>query len=479
MKKYIYSLLFISTFGAQVFAQDVITSTFLRTYDVNYFKINFGVTVASNGVDLYQVTYTTHNLEGALDTASGLLIIPLVEGNVKFPLLSYGHGTVGNRFAVPSFLSPEHNIPAIYSSLGIVSIAPDYLGLGVSNGIHPYVHAASEAWVSQDMMIAIKKFLPTEMNIKLNDQLFITGYSQGGHSAMAFHRLLETETETVVTGSVPMSVPYSIFEGMQDLLRSDEEYGLVAYIGATAISYQEVYGNIFPDNDITKFFRQPYADIISRIPNEGEDLFELNAQLVDQLIAEEGGSFPKKMILDDMLNAILTIDDHPVNIALRDNDVYDWAPVADTRLLYCEGDDQVDFTNSIIARDKMVENGATQVEAINLNSSFDHGQCVSPAITSMVFYLFTIAQVTRSNDIETTDFMIYPNPVSDKLTMIFDEDLGNVSGYIYDTNGRLVFSKTDIKSTDTIHLNLEKGIYVIHFRNEDKLTLGHKMFIVQ
>ena len=223
MKKIILSLTLLFAFNQINTAQEVVSSTFLTSYDLEYFTVDLEIPFSKNGVDLYRINYTTTNLEGAQDTASGLMCIPHIEG-YSLPLVSYGHGTVGSRYAVPSYLSQEHTLPAIYSSIGTVTIAADYLGLGDNDGIHPYVHADSEASASYDMIVAVKDFLPMDMDININDQLFITGYSQGGHTAMALHRYIETETDLEVTGALPMSGPYSISTGMKDLLVNDDEY---------------------------------------------------------------------------------------------------------------------------------------------------------------------------------------------------------------------------------------------------------------
>lgn len=303
-------------------AQQVVSSTYLQSYDIEYFANELNVPFSNSGVDIYRILYTTKDIAGAQDTASGLLVIPKQKG-VSFPLVSYSHGTSFDRFDVPSYLSFEHNLPAVYASMGIVCIAADYLGLGNSRGIHPYVHADSEAWASYDMMLAIKDYIPTELDVKLNDQLYLTGYSQGGHATMEFHRLLETETDIEVNAAFPMSGPYSISTGMRDLLLSDQEYELPSYLAATAISYQEVYGNVYPNDDIYQFFKAPYADIILKLKNEESDQFTINQELVSNLIANEGGAFPKKMIFNNIVEDVLSDENHPVNVALRDNDVYD------------------------------------------------------------------------------------------------------------------------------------------------------------
>ena len=476
--KYILSLCLLLTTIVTTMGQEVVSSTFLVSYDLEYFTNELEIPFSENGVDLYRVNYTTRNLEGALDTASGLVCIPQIEG-YNLPMVSYGHGTVGSRFAVPSYLSLEHSLPAIYSSVGTVCIAADYLGLGDNDGIHPYVHANSEAWASYDMLVAVEKFLAEEMDINLNDQLFITGYSQGGHTAMALHRYIETETDRTVTAAFPMSGPYSISTGMKDLLVSDEAYAYVAYLASTALSYQEVYGTIFPNNDIRQFFKEPYASIITKYANEEEDLFVINEELIDSLIAIEGGSFPKKMIFDDIVNAILTEDDHPVNAALRDNDVFDWAPQSVTQLLYCMGDDQVAFENSIIARDKMVENGADQVVANDLNPNFDHGQCVTPAATSFVFYLLVFANPTSSLDLTAATFKVYPNPTQEGIQIDLEDSQTMFNAQVFDISGAIKLNVSNLRSGDYVNTPLNPGIYLLRITDMQGKVLGNQKLIIR
>lgn len=458
-------------------AQEVVSSTFLISYEKEYFTEDLEVIFSTNGADLYRVNYTTTNLEGALDTASGLVCIPHIDG-FNLPLVSYGHGTVFSRYDVPSYLSPEHSLPAIYSSVGTVVIAPDYLGLGDNDGIHPYVHADSEAWVGHDMIIAVKAFLAEDMDIKVNDQLYITGYSQGGHAAMALHRLLETETDIEVAASIPMSGPYSISTGMKDLLLSDDEYLYVSYLATTAVSYQEVYGTIYPNNDITQFFKQPYADIIQTYVTDEVNLFDINQELIDSLISNEGGSFPKKMIFDDIVDAIVADDNHPVNIALRDNDVYDWAPNADTRLLYCEGDDQVAFENSIIARDKMIENGASTVSAINLNPNFDHTECVTPAATNFVLYLLINASPTSAVDLQEVAFSVYPNPSQGNFQIASNELNATFNAEILSMSGERKMKIDNLKTGENVNANLPAGIYVMIINDDFGQTLGYQKLVI-
>jgi len=225
-------------------AQNLITSTFLGSKTQAQLTSEFNVPFIQFGARYYRVTYTTLNLEGVTDTVSGLIIVPDNASKV-YPRLLYQHGTSGNKQDVPSvnvLQGGEGHIGWLFAGLGYVSLMPDYLGLGVSDDVfHPYVHAASEASVAIDMLRALPAF-EAQYQIHTNEQLFLTGYSQGGHAAMALHREIETNLpgEFTVTAAAPMSGPYSIGDVMRSLILSNDVYYYPAYIPNTALSYQTV-----------------------------------------------------------------------------------------------------------------------------------------------------------------------------------------------------------------------------------------------
>ncbi|MBO0155283.1 hypothetical protein J0688_25075, partial [Vibrio parahaemolyticus] len=61
-----------------------------------------------------------------------------------------------------------------------------------------------------------------ESATKPSSHLFITGYSQGGHVAMATHKVIERDyaREFTVTASGPMSGPYNLAK-MTTIINSD------------------------------------------------------------------------------------------------------------------------------------------------------------------------------------------------------------------------------------------------------------------
>jgi hypothetical protein len=162
------------------------------------------------GIDLHKVWYLTPNIAGKPDTASGLVIFPQVEG-IPQPLLCYQHGTVDGPADVPSNRAGGWELAGVGAALGYVACTADYLGLGESKGFHPYIHAATEASCAVDLLYATRE-LAKQLNFPLKNQLFLTGYSQGGHASMALHRLLEQNytKDFPVTAAAHLSGPYSV-----------------------------------------------------------------------------------------------------------------------------------------------------------------------------------------------------------------------------------------------------------------------------
>ncbi len=371
-----------------------------------------------NPVQSFKLIYETTDTKGNTVRASGLAVFPTTEG-FAFPVAVYQHGTVAVKEQVPSNLSFEAIIGWIFSSNNYVVLLPDYLGFGENaEAIHPYVHAESQASAAVDMLYAAREFAEQEGYV-FNDQLFVTGYSQGGHAAAALHQELQANfsEDFTVTASAPMSGPYNISGEMVDLILSDEPYEYPQYLANVFVSYNLVY-EIY-DSTI-QLFKEPYAGMIDEFRNNDIELAELGTRMRAQLNTDIGASIARNMVQDSFLIILEERDPaHPFIQALQDNDVYDWAPEAPTRLYYCRGDDQVVYTNSVVADSAMSANGAPDVDAINLGSNFNHTECVGPALLNgLAFFANFQNLVTDVEDFDAPlDPKIFPNPANDWIQL--------------------------------------------------------------
>ncbi len=477
--KFITTLLFLClTVQFSAFSQNLISSTFLGSKSKEELTSEFNVNIFKNGVDYYKLNYATLDVHGVQDTASGLLAIPDDLSKV-YPLLCYQHGTVASRADVPSNLQGGWEITVIYGGMGYVSVTPDYLGLGDSRGFHPYMHSASEASAAVDMMRAAKEFAANN-DVFINEQVFVTGYSQGGHAAMALFRELETNLsdEFVVTAATPMSGPYSISGVMRDLILREEEYFTPSYLPNTMLSYETVYGNVF--NTLEDIFKPAYVPAIQQYFDGMIDLDDLNTQLIDKLVENEGASIPVFMFQNDRIDAVKNDPNDPINVDLRDNDVFNWTPQAPTRMYYCGADEQVPFENSILADSVMNANGAPDVGAFNMNPNASHFECVAPAVTTSIFF-FTIFQridiATATTEASApAPFKIYPNPVQNNLFVKEIPAEGEL--VLYDLNGRTYSSLHLQKGDNELDVGaLPTGVYIAEIRTGD--AIWHRKIIVE
>lgn len=450
------------------------SSTLLGTRTKAQLTTQFSLPLIQFGAKFYRLTYTTPDVKGQTDTVSGLLVIPDAPQKI-WPRVVYQHGTSSSKQDVPSFnaFTGEGVIGGLFAGLGYVAFAPDYVGLGVSGGIHPYVHAQTEAYAAIDMLRAAQTFLAQE-KVAVSEQIFVTGYSQGGHAAMALHREMETKLshEFTVTASAPLSGPYSISGVMRDVMLSNEIYYYPAYLPNTMLSYQSVYGNIY--SDLTDVLKPVYAAEVDKFIKGTLNLSQLNNNLIALLTTNEGACRPVKMFQPALVDAVVNNPDHPVNVALRANDVHKWAPKAPTRLLYCTADDQVPYRNSLVARDTLLSKGAVDLQIFDVNPTADHGQCVTPALTNTVLFFAGLQQISMvpvNESIDNQILSVFPNPSNGAVSLSNLPLNGQIE--IFDVAGRLHYTGT--AGPGDAHLDLAAlpaGVYCLRFWGDGQLWRG-------
>lgn len=292
------------------------------------------------GVDAYRIVYHTIDAAGRPTLASGLVAVP-----VGYPsaaaIVTYHHGTLTDEASIPSNLGREHLIGFAFATDGYVVVMPDYLGFGASRQIvHPYVHAATEASAAIDLMRATRQGAAAA-GIPLNGQIFLTGYSQGGHAAVATLREIEAHhaNEFTVVMTAPGSGPYNVAGVQYRYAKDNPQYPTPAYLPFILFGYQPIYRNLY--RDLSEVFVPPWdVDVPA--------MFD-GTNTVDEIIAMMPVNW-EEMFQPAYLEAIDTNPFHPVRRALRDNDLLDFAPRSAILMLYCTGDEQVSFWNAIMAQ---------------------------------------------------------------------------------------------------------------------------------
>jgi predicted esterase len=378
------------------------------------------------GIDIHNLRYNTIDPKNAPTTASAAMMIPTGSDPVcqgPRPILLFTHGTRVERSLNQANITDEDNLEAllaavIFTTQGYVLVAPNYLGFDDSAlPYHPYLNAAAEANDVVDALTAARSALPTRFAPTVTDsgKLFITGYSQGGHVAMATHRLLQ-QTGATLTASAPMSGPYALAAFADAVFFGQVTRTTPLFFTYTTVGYQRAYGNIY--SRPTEIFTERYTGGIETLlpsavprtqlfaegklprqqlfssmppdpsfaqftpattPTELADVFAAGfgadhlvpnsfrlAYLQDAQAHPDGG-FP--LVTDGRPAA------NPANTlrqAFKTNDLRNWVPIAPVFLCAGKEDPTVSYMNTQLMRDFWAANGATtNVRVLDLESSIE------------------------------------------------------------------------------------------------------------
>ena len=220
------------------------------------------------GVDVQYIQYGTVGGAGEATDASGVLMTPSGAAGCTGarPVVLYAHGTTTVKNYNLANLSDSSNaayseailIAATYAAQGFIVVAPNYAGYDSSKLAYtPYLNADQNAKEMQDALAAARTALPKLLQpVQDSGKLFITGYSQGGHVAMATHKAMQAAGLTV-TASAPMSGPYAMSAFTDAVYYGNVNLGSTLFSPLLVTSYQKAYGNLY--TSLTDIFEPAYA----------------------------------------------------------------------------------------------------------------------------------------------------------------------------------------------------------------------------
>ena len=330
----------------------------------------FSIDPVEYGFWLYKVTYETVDINGNYHLATGSISYPRVDwpviANQAFPIMSYQHGTVVEKASVTSE-NGEWILSAILTGSGYVYVEPDYLGLGDSEGMHPYQLAEPYGTVVIDLLRATRQFAEENDQFQINDQLFLSGYSEGGYATMATHQIIERDysDEFSIAVSFPMAGAYSMSGIMTDVMLAFTPYGQPFYFPFVLISYAESYPAI---GIIENYLLPEYEFIIDMF-----DGYHSSGEINDAM-----PSIPITIMKPDSITSFEENNNHPLRVALRENDLWDWLPLAPMYLFHGLGDQIIPPENSQMAYDQFIANGAEDVHLDYIPESWGGHSDVAP-----------------------------------------------------------------------------------------------------
>lgn len=267
------------------------------------------------GLKAYKITYYTKNEKNNVVKATGLLMYP--KANYKLSTVVSDHGTTDSRQNVPSNLKgvlyAGFVVELSYVLNGYILMAPDYVGMGSGDGVHPYVHYPTEASATIDFVTAANKVL-AQQNVKRYDEYFLAGYSQGAHAAMSTLKKLS------ISNPNNLNFKYAYMgDGPYDFSGVTLQKGVLE---KQVYPFTSFIANVV--NTCNKTGYQMYNSNISEVISS-EYLDRYNYHVVQ----DNGGLLwgPlvwRTLFTNNFVNDVTNNQNNKLRQCLKSNDVYDW-----------------------------------------------------------------------------------------------------------------------------------------------------------
>jgi hypothetical protein len=290
------------------------------------------------GVRTYRLVYRTTDATGAPTTASGLIALP-INDKQRLRTVSFGHGTEIYKPDAPSTSDDVFLIgPALtFSSAGFAAVAPDYVGLGVGPGPHPWMDVPSETTASLDLLRAARVFAGRQGR-QLTRDVYASGFSQGASAALGLARALQSGADPWfrAVAVAPISGAYDFRHAAIPSLFTPAVNPLLAgaYTAYLLVAFDRLH-DIYPDPGYV--FQAPYVGLPTLFDgtHTGEEVLQALPATVDALLTPQG----KTLLL------------HPTGrfadaLAVLDSVCTDWAPRMPVRLYYSQGDEEAVNANT-------------------------------------------------------------------------------------------------------------------------------------
>jgi pimeloyl-ACP methyl ester carboxylesterase len=317
------------------------------------------------GVNLSKVVYETIDAQGAPILASLLLAAP--SNCAPVAVISYQHGTAFRRDEVPSRAAADdaddRSVPALaFAGHCYLVVASDYVGLGVSPGRHPFMHAGSEASAVIDAWRAARQ-VAEQQDIAWPRDAFLVGFSQGAHATMAAAAHLPADFSLRALAGI--SGPYNLSDIQLAFTLEGESPVDSAYLGYILSAYAQLY----PAPASGAYLMPPYDQTLAG--------FFDGSQRIQDLIPDLPAT-PHALLTPEFAGEL---ERHEVNwfsSALADNDVDGVVPSVPVQLYYSSTDEIVTPEQATHTAVRMRQSGVA-AEAIDIGP-IDHLSSWRPAL---------------------------------------------------------------------------------------------------
>jgi acetyl esterase/lipase len=335
----------------QLSRQEVVD--YLGDYDLD-------TSAVRSGVDLYLLTYRTTGVDGRPTTASALAVLPRTREHT-LRTVAWLHGTRVYRGDTGSMSDNLDRAAAVlFASSGYATVAPDYIGLGTGPGHHPYMQSKPTINATMDALRATRT-LAGRSGKRLDKQLYLSGFSQGGQAAMIVGREVRRSREFELAAIAGIAGPYDI-RGQEMPAALDgrlDGISAIMYLGYAITGWNRVHKLYDSPSDV---FRAPYDQV-------AESLFDSDHQEDDVVMSLP--HTPRELFTDSYLAELAYPTGALAEVLAANDDPCQWRPNVPVRLYAGTADRDVVFANSQSCQADLVAHGTRDSEVVNVGD-VDH-----------------------------------------------------------------------------------------------------------
>jgi len=352
-------------------------------------KFGTSVSPATEALDLYKVSYRSRDEKNRAVVLTGLVVLP--RGGAPNGLVIFNHGTLVNSALAPSRFTGKTNASEAelatlaFASGGYAVAMPDYLGLGDHQGAHPYPLGAANSLSAVDI-IAPARTVAMRQNTEVGSRLFVSGYSEGGATAMWTVRDLERKSGAGydVTAAALASGSYDLSDTTRKWLIASPTDQAEFVIRLYLTSYMAYYFHKSSGVKLTDYFKPSMAFTISQAFKGN-----ISDENVIKRLALAAVLMRSKNSLDNVITtrfkkALETLDtSDPVIREMQKSDCYDWSPRTKMLLISLQSDKVVDPANTEKTMRTMRQRGVsadTLRQFLIKDTSLNHITAVAPAL---------------------------------------------------------------------------------------------------
>lgn len=253
-----------------------------------------GISGVPAGAEVQRLLFHSRDIYGHDQLQSGYAITPSGEApSGGWPTIAWAHGTSGfagpcgpSRFDAngPSgiYLLPDL---ARFLSAGYAVSAADYQGLGLDNGVHPYLLGKSEGQSVLDALRATNELLGDQVS----GQALIYGHSQGGHAALFAAEIAPSYAPELKLDGVVAAAPATGMSSLISVVSSNIGAGFMPFSIPAAWGWAENYDDLpaqslfnqvgvaFAKAQVTKGCTASLSDAIKASKITPTDIFQTTA----------------------------------------------------------------------------------------------------------------------------------------------------------------------------------------------------------